>query len=196
MLLQNSSHHCWCGKLNYVLFQVLHQKWQCRMPYSIFRCHSYELCLEDWEMLLDFLKYRRLSTVALQKKEKKMDINFLLTWKRDRLPCDLLNVFSSSRTIPTALYLQTFFICAGYVLWDAYLSMEQHNQKGPHFIWSCWIQKQGMNGWGEPTRTLVSWRQGFRHPTRNECMGWFAQIGINIICYWMFSQHLPCLVCC
>ena len=31
-------------------------------------------------------------------------------------------------------------------------------------------------GWGEPTRTLVSWRQGFRHPTRNKCMGWFAQI--------------------
>ena len=22
----------------------------------------------------------------------------------------------------------------------------------------------------------VPWRQGFRHPTRNECMGWFAQI--------------------
>ena len=31
-------------------------------------------------------------------------------------------------------------------------------------------------GWGKPTRTLVSWRQGFRHPTRNECMGWYAQI--------------------
>jgi hypothetical protein len=26
-------------------------------------------------------------------------------------------------------------------------------------------------GWGEPTYTLVSWRQGFRHPARNECMG-------------------------
>jgi hypothetical protein len=24
-------------------------------------------------------------------------------------------------------------------------------------------------------RTLVSWRQGLRHPTRNECMSWFAQ---------------------
>ena len=31
-------------------------------------------------------------------------------------------------------------------------------------------------GWEEPTRTLVPWRQGFRHPTRNECMGGFAQI--------------------
>ena len=29
---------------------------------------------------------------------------------------------------------------------------------------------------GEPTHTLAPWRQGFRHPTRNECMGWFAQI--------------------
>ena len=33
------------------------------------------------------------------------------------------------------------------------------------------------HGWGEPIRTLVFWRQGSRHhPTRNECMGWFAQI--------------------
>ena len=32
-----------------------------------------------------------------------------------------------------------------------------------------------VKGWGETTRTLVPWRQGFRHPTRNECMGWFAQ---------------------
>jgi hypothetical protein len=31
-------------------------------------------------------------------------------------------------------------------------------------------------GWGKPTRTLVPWRQGFRHPTRKECMGWIAQI--------------------
>jgi hypothetical protein len=31
-------------------------------------------------------------------------------------------------------------------------------------------------GWGISTRTLVPWKQGFRHPTRNECMGWFAQI--------------------
>ena len=25
-------------------------------------------------------------------------------------------------------------------------------------------------GWGKPARTLVSWRQGFKHPTKNECM--------------------------
>ena len=31
-------------------------------------------------------------------------------------------------------------------------------------------------GWGERTRTLVPWRQGFKHPTRNECMCWFALI--------------------
>ena len=31
-------------------------------------------------------------------------------------------------------------------------------------------------GWGKTTRTMVTWRQRFRHPTRNECMGGFAQI--------------------
>ena len=35
-------------------------------------------------------------------------------------------------------------------------------------------------GWGGTTRTLVvHWflgGKGFRHPTKNECMGWFAQI--------------------
>ena len=40
-------------------------------------------------------------------------------------------------------------------------------------------------GWGETTRTLISWRQGYCHPTRNECMGWYAQI--------MLCQHLPLL---
>ena len=34
-----------------------------------------------------------------------------------------------------------------------------------------------LGGWDEPIRTLVPLRQGFmRHPTRNKCMGWFAQI--------------------
>ena len=31
-------------------------------------------------------------------------------------------------------------------------------------------------GWGEPTCIVVPRRQGFRHPTRNECMGQIAQI--------------------
>jgi hypothetical protein len=31
-------------------------------------------------------------------------------------------------------------------------------------------------GWGELTCTLVSWRQGFKHPTRNEYIGWFSEI--------------------
>ena len=39
-----------------------------------------------------------------------------------------------------------------------------------------WRWLFGKLGWGETTRTLVPWRGGFRHPTRNECMGWFAQI--------------------
>ena len=28
-----------------------------------------------------------------------------------------------------------------------------------------------IGGWGETTCTLIPWRQGFKHPTRNECMG-------------------------
>jgi hypothetical protein len=35
----------------------------------------------------------------------------------------------------------------------------------------------GREGWGRPTPTLVPWRQGFRHPTRNECRCWSAQTG-------------------
>ena len=31
--------------------------------------------------------------------------------------------------------------------------------------------------WGEITCRLVLWRQGFRHPSRNERMGWFVQFG-------------------
>ena len=41
-----------------------------------------------------------------------------------------------------------------------------------------------MVGWGEPTHTLVPWRQGFRHPTRNEIMGWFAQIIYGLGFHW------------
>jgi hypothetical protein len=29
-------------------------------------------------------------------------------------------------------------------------------------------------GWGKTTRTLVPWRHGGSHPTRNQCMGQFA----------------------
>lgn len=32
------------------------------------------------------------------------------------------------------------------------------------------------NGWGETTHIRVPWRQGFRHPTMKEYMGWFAQM--------------------
>ena len=45
----------------------------------------------------------------------------------------------------------------------------------PSWCTSTWSHKPCDN-WGEPTRTVVPWRQGFRHSTRNECMGWFAQI--------------------
>lgn len=35
--------------------------------------------------------------------------------------------------------------------------------------------------WGELICTLVPWRQGFRHPIMNECVGWFAQIIVWIV---------------
>ena len=38
------------------------------------------------------------------------------------------------------------------------------------------IAMYAYGGWGKPICTLVPWRQGFRHPTRNECIGWFAQL--------------------
>ena len=44
------------------------------------------------------------------------------------------------------------------------------NQDATH-MFRPWLSKPG-----QPTNTLVPWRQGFRHRTRNECMGWFAQI--------------------
>ena len=59
------------------------------------------------------------------------------------------------------------------------------NENEAHYVLECplciFIKKIGMFpiskcGWAKPTRTMVPWRQGFRHPTRNECMGWFAQI--------------------
>jgi hypothetical protein len=34
-------------------------------------------------------------------------------------------------------------------------------------------------GLDEIIRTLVSWRQGFKHSTRNECMSWFAQLPVG-----------------
>ena len=50
-------------------------------------------------------------------------------------------------------------------------------------------------GLGKPTHTLVPWRQGFRHSTRNECMGWFAQIegrthGVTLM-WVLFDSFLP-----
>ena len=30
------------------------------------------------------------------------------------------------------------------------------------------------DGWSEITRTLVPWRQGYNHPIKNRCLGWFA----------------------
>ena len=50
-------------------------------------------------------------------------------------------------------------------------------------------------GWGEMTRTLVPWRQEFRHPTRNEYMGWFTQIkpliGVVMDIIWNGVDEFP-----
>ena len=35
----------------------------------------------------------------------------------------------------------------------------------------------GYSGWGEPTHTLIPWKEGFSHPIK--CIGWFAQIGLQ-----------------
>jgi hypothetical protein len=40
------------------------------------------------------------------------------------------------------------------------------------------------SNWGEPIRTLVSWRQGFRHPLGKVCMGWFVQICLPLALRW------------
>ena len=42
-----------------------------------------------------------------------------------------------------------------------------------HTLVPCWTPKPWL---GETTRTLIIWRQGLRHLTRNVYMGWFAQI--------------------
>ena len=52
-------------------------------------------------------------------------------------------------------------------------------------------------GWGDTTCTLIPWRQGFRHSTRNECMGWFAQILLKwarlpwFFVHWLFDLLSP-----
>ena len=54
-----------------------------------------------------------------------------------------------------------------------------HQKQGCGYVMLSWVQVNVFitltKGLGETTRTLVPWRQVFRHLTRNECMGWFAQ---------------------
>ena len=49
--------------------------------------------------------------------------------------------------------------------------------------------------WGKPTRTMIPWRQGFRHPTRNKCMGWFPKslpsIQSSHLCWARWSYYGP-----
>ena len=55
-----------------------------------------------------------------------------------------------------------------------------------------------IQGWDKTTGTLVPWRQGFRHPTRNEYMGWFARISNLGISYngCASISHICCLEPC
>ena len=49
--------------------------------------------------------------------------------------------------------------------------------------------------WGKLTRTMIPWRQGFRHPTRNKCMGWFPKslpsIQSSHLCWARWSYYGP-----
>ena len=47
-------------------------------------------------------------------------------------------------------------------------------------------------GQSEPTRTLISWKQGFRHPTRNEYMDWFAQIPFTLALIMVYQASRSC----
>jgi hypothetical protein len=51
----------------------------------------------------------------------------------------------------------------------------KHNYAGVKVNEMYWESPSGPEAdLGEPTHTLVPWRQGFRHPTRNQCTGWFT----------------------
>ena len=80
-----------------------------------------------------------------------------------------------------------------HLVWDAKTLLNWFVKKSDHGCWimksnhgkrpSSMIQPHGpwykpalSESWGEPTRTMVPWRQGFRHPTRNECMDWSCRI--------------------
>ena len=52
----------------------------------------------------------------------------------------------------------------------------QHSNSGIQKLSRPMWPTEHQHGWGETTRILVPWRQGFRHLTRSKCMGCFAQI--------------------
>jgi hypothetical protein len=68
------------------------------------------------------------------------------------------------------------YIWVGYVV----LSIDYAPKEALHCSMSSFLEGKWLlvlkNSRGKPTRALVPWRQGFRHPVRNECIGWFAQI--------------------
>ena len=70
----------------------------------------------------------------------------------------------------------------------------------PSYWWTLTHDERSHPSWRlrQNNLSLIPWKQRFRHPTRNECMGWFVQIQVgglpntyNIInCVW----HLSILV--
>ena len=87
-------------------------------------------------------------------------------WMKSLLACGLLRSFESGMVVHINVNIHIF------VIWWSLQSTSDIALLGLRV--SSWVRPT--EGRGEPTRTMVPWRQGFRHPTRNERMGWFAQI--------------------
>ena len=75
---------------------------------------------------------------------------------------NFLDVDFSKSILPCTYVLSTWTILS-FIVWN--VTLFEMLGLDTHFY-----------GWVETTRTLVPWRQGYGHPTRNKCMGWFAQI--------------------
>ena len=83
---------------------------------------------------------------------------------------------------PLTLYLNVIISClnkgcaSNKIISTPWLISDSGEERGPFFILIWTNMSIDIYVWGEPICKLVLWRQGFRHPTRNECMGWLAQI--------------------
>ena len=87
--------------------------------------------------------------------------------------------------------LVVYFNVKSHHIWEGNVTIRGDilNKQHPFPRVSGYMRRSDIKGWGEPTRTLVPWRQGFRHPTRNECMRWFAQIDIKEVDFTKFKVY-------